>query len=476
MSLHYSSSISTQLPTNCSTKFLTHKTSTKNPFILSIYSLKRSSKNPASSTGLQRETKKQLSRILWTDAAVKAIERKANSKKYKNLWPKPVLEALDEAIRYKLWESALKIFGLLRQQHWYEPRCQTYTKLLMMLGKCKQPDKATILFEVMVSEGLKPTIDVYTALVSAYGESGLLDKAILTIEDMKSVADCKPDVFTYSILIKSCCKIRRFDVVRRILDEMSYMGIECNTVTFNTIIDGYGKSRMLEEMENTLMDMIETGKCLPDIFTLNSVIGAYGNFGQVETMEKWYDEFQLMKIKPDIQTFNIMIRSYGRAGMYKKMTSVMEFMEKRFFTPTVVTHNIVVDAFGQAGHVDLMDEYFKRMKHLGLKPNSITYCSLVSGYSKSGQIMKVDSILRQVENSDILLDTPLYNSIISAFGKCGDIEKMEETFLAMKERQCRPDHITFATMTQAYEAHDMTDAIIELEMKRIASTNSSGIF
>lgn len=59
--------------------------------------------------GLQKDQKKDLSRILRTDAAIRNIERKSNSKKYNNLWPKPVLEALDQAIRNNYWETALKV-------------------------------------------------------------------------------------------------------------------------------------------------------------------------------------------------------------------------------------------------------------------------------------------------------------------------------------------------------------------------------
>lgn len=63
------------------------------------------------SKGLQKEGKKDLSRILRAEAAIKGIERKANSKKHNNLMPKAVLEALDEAIREKRWEAALKVGG-----------------------------------------------------------------------------------------------------------------------------------------------------------------------------------------------------------------------------------------------------------------------------------------------------------------------------------------------------------------------------
>ncbi|XP_065871248.1 pentatricopeptide repeat-containing protein At3g53170 isoform X2 [Euphorbia lathyris] len=420
--------------------------------------------------GLQRQPKKELSRILRTDAAIKAIEQKAKSNKYNNLWPKAVLDALDEAIKENRWESALKIFELLRKQQWYEPRCRTYTKLLMMLGKCRQPDEASLLFEIMQSEGLQPTVDVYTAVMSAYAECGQLDQAFSTLDDMKSVSDCKPDVYTYSVLINFCSKLHRFDLIGRILSEMSYLGIECSIVTFNTVINGYGKAKMFKEMENSLTDMIDSGNFVPDLFTFNSVIGAYGNSGRIENMEKWYDEFQLMGVDPDIKTFNILIKSYGKAGMHEKMTSVVEFMKKRFFSPTVVTYNTIIETFGRAGDIEKMDEYFRNMKYQGMKPNAVTYCSLVSAYSRAGLTTKVDSVLRQVENSDVVLDTPFFNCIINAYGQAGDVEKMAELFLAMEERKCKPDNITFATMIQAYTAHGMTKTAQALENKMISGT------
>lgn len=427
-----------------------------------------------SSKGLQKETKKDLSRILRTEAAVKAVERKAVSGKSNRLWPKAILEALVDAIGENRWETALKIFGLLRKQQWYQPRCQTYTKLIVMLGKCKQPEKASLLFQILLSEGLSPTIDVYTALVSAYGLSGLFDKAFSTIEEMKSFSNCKPDVYTYSVLINCCTKLHRFDLIETILDEMSYMGIECGTVTYNTIIDGYGKAKMYELMDSALNEMIESGSSLPDIFTLNSFLWAYGNDNQIEKMEKWYNEFQLMGIKPDIKTFNIMVRSYGKSGMYEKMESVMQFMQKRFFSPTIVTFNIVIEIFGKVGNIEKMEEVFQKMKHQGMKPNSITYCSLVNSYNKAGNLSRIDCILRQVANSDVVLDTPFFNCVINAYGQAGDVEKMDEFFLEMKETKCKPDNITFATMIQAYNAQGMIEAAEDLESKMFTARENSG--
>uniref|UniRef100_A0A1J3IS95 Pentatricopeptide repeat-containing protein n=1 Tax=Noccaea caerulescens TaxID=107243 RepID=A0A1J3IS95_NOCCA len=442
-------------PTTCSTKVPNERTMKTSSGLVS--------------TRHRADPNKELSRILRADAAVKGIERKANSEKYITLWPKAVLEALDEAIRENRWQSCLKIFNLLRKQHWYEPRCKTYTKLFKVLGNCKQPDQASLLFEVMLSEGLKLTIDVYTSLIAVYGKSELLEKAFATLEYMKSVSDCKPDVFTFTVLISCCCKLARFDLVKRILVEMSYLRVGCSTVTYNTIIDGYGKAGMFEEMENVLADMIEDGDSLPDVFTFNSIVGSYGKGGNTRKMESWYNRFQLMGVQPDVTTFNILILSFGKAGMFKKMSSVMDFMEKRFFSLTTVTYNIVIETFGKAGRIEKMDDVFRKMKYQGVKPNTITYCSLVDAYSKAGLVVKIDSVLRQIVNSDVVLDTPFFNCIINAYGQAGDLATMKELYIQMEERQCKPDKVTFATMIKTYAAHGVFDAVEELEKQMIST-------
>ncbi|XP_021303127.1 pentatricopeptide repeat-containing protein At3g53170 isoform X2 [Sorghum bicolor] len=399
---------------------------------------RKPSSSPSTRVGeAEHEQPDALARILRTEAAVSGVSRKAAAARQQstNLWPRAVLEALDSAVAACRWESALEIFELLRKQHWYEPRSQTYARLLMMLGKCRQPGPAAALFKAMLSERLRPTADVYTALVGAYGYSGLLDEALAAVEQMKGAADCKPDGYTFSVLINCCAKSRRFDLIPAVLDEMSYLGIECNSVIHNAIIDGYGKAAMFEEMEGALSAMLESGSNVPDIYTMNSVIGAYGNHGRTDEMEKSYSEFQLMGVEPDTKTFNIMIKSY------------------------------VIECFGRAGNIEKMEYYFRLMKIQGVKPNPITYCSLVNGYSKAGLLDKVPGIIRQTENTNVVLDTPFFNCVISAYAKSGDIKIMEEMLQLMKEKKCKPDKITYATMIQAYTAQGMDEAARLLEME-----------
>lgn len=402
-------------------------------------------------------SQKAISVILRREATKAVIEKKRGPTNSKKLVPRTVLEALHERISALRWESALKVFELLREQIWYRPNAGIYIKLIVMLGKCKQPERAHSLFEAMIAEGCILNHESYTALVSAYSRSGLFGKAFSLLNQMKMTDGCQPDVHTYSILIKSCLQYHEFEKVRVLLSEMQFEGINPNTITYNTLIDAYGKASRFEEMESTLMEMLQTHDCKPDVWTMNATLRAFGASGQIGMMEKCYDKFQNSGISPDIKTFNILLDSYGKAGRYEKMSSVMEYMQKYYFSWTLVTYNVVIDAFGRAGDLKQMEYLFRLMKSERIKPNCITLCSLVRAYGRAEAVGKINGVLRFIENSDVMLDTVFFNCLVDAYGRAGCLAEMREVLDMMKTRGCIPDKITYNTMIKAYLSRGIND-------------------
>ncbi|XP_073014954.1 pentatricopeptide repeat-containing protein At5g48730, chloroplastic [Primulina eburnea] len=398
-------------------------------------------------------SQKSISIILRREATKEVIEKKGGSRK---LLPRTVLEALHERITALRWESALKVFDLLREQLWYRPNSGIYIKLIVMLGKCKQPEKAHTLFQAMINEGCFMDREAFTALLSAYSRSGLFEKAFSILDHMKNTRGCSPDVFTYSILIKSCLQVYDFCKVKSILSDMEIEGIKPNTITYNTLIDAYGKSKKFAEMESLLTQMLRQQECEPDVWTMNSTLRAFGGSGQIEMMEKCYEKFQSAGIEPNIKTFNILLDSYGKSGNYDKMGAVMEYMQRYHFSWTLVTYNIVIDAFGKAGDIKQMEFLFRLMQSERIKPNCVTLCSLVRAYGLIGNAEKIAAILRYVENSDVTLDTVFFNCLVDAYGMMSCLAEMKGVLEMMRRRGCIPDKITYRTMIKAYSIGGMS--------------------
>ncbi|KAM2277050.1 hypothetical protein ACFXTI_035405 [Malus domestica] len=104
------------------------------------------------------------------------------------------------------------VFELLPELLWYRPNAAVYVKANRHPGKCKQPEKARELFEAMIEAGCDVNTESYTALVSAYGNSGQIETmrserikpSCVTLKAARSVR-VEPSVLSSSIESPTFC-------------------------------------------------------------------------------------------------------------------------------------------------------------------------------------------------------------------------------------------------------------------------------
>ncbi|KAK6254295.1 hypothetical protein SCA6_015600 [Theobroma cacao] len=401
----------------------------------------------------------------------KKLDRKNNAK----AWVCTVTETLSDCILKKQWLQALQVFEMLRDQPFYQPKEGTYMKLLVLLGKSGQPHRARQLFHDMVQEGCEPTPELFTALLAAYCRNNLIDDAFATLNQMKTLPCCQPDVFTYSTLIKACVDASRFDLVESLYGEMEERLITPNTVTQNIVLSGYGKAGKFEQMEKVLSGMLESSASKPDVWTMNIILSVFGNKGQIDMMERWYEKFRNFGIEPETRTFNILIGAYGKKRMYDKMSSVMEYMRKLQFPWTTSTYNNVIEAFADVGNAKHMEYTFDQMRAEGMKADTKTFCCLVNGYANAGLFHKVISSVQLAAKLEIPENTSFYNAVISACAKAEDLMEMERVFKRMKDKQCQPNSMTFSIMVEAYRKEGMNDKIYDLEQLKQEFLNNGSL-
>lgn len=358
-----------------------------------------------------------------------------------------------------------QVFDMLKQQPFYQPKEGTYMKLLVLLGKSGQPHRAHELFDTMVEEGCRPTPELYTALLAAYCRSNLIEEAFSTFNQMKTLPDCQPDVFTYSTLMKACVDASQFELVESLYEEMDERLICPNTVTQNIVLSGYGRAGKFEQMEKVLSGMLESTSSKPDVWTMNIILSVFGNMGEIDMMERWYEKFRNFGVEPETRTFNILIGAYGKKRMYDKMSSVMEYMRKLQFPWTTSTYNNVIEAFAVVGDAKHMECTFDQMRAEGMKADTKTFCCLINGYANAGLFHKVVSCVQLAGKFEIPENTSFYNAVIAACAKAEDLMEMERVFKRMKDKHCVPNSTTYSIMVEAYRKEGMNDKIYYLEQE-----------
>lgn len=128
----------------------------------------------------------------------------------------------------------------------------------------------------MIQEGIAPISQLYTYLLTAYCRSNQLEDAFVVLAKMNTLPQCKPDEYAYSILLKSCTKASRFDLLNSLYQDTLDNELAANTELQNTVLERYGKAGLFNEIEKLLTTMLESNTCRPDVSTMNIILILYG--------------------------------------------------------------------------------------------------------------------------------------------------------------------------------------------------------
>ncbi|XP_044512318.1 pentatricopeptide repeat-containing protein At1g62720-like [Mangifera indica] len=109
--------------------------------------------------------------------------------------------------------------------------------------------------------------------------SGQIDDARRLFDSMASMG-CKPDVFSYNILMEGLCLTNKIDDAKELLASMLSMGCTPDVVSYNTLIKWYCKNRKIDEALNLYEEMTSEG-VRPNVFAYNTLLSGLFRNGNV---------------------------------------------------------------------------------------------------------------------------------------------------------------------------------------------------
>jgi pentatricopeptide repeat protein len=128
---------------------------------------------------------------------------------------------------------------------------------------------------------------------------------------------------------------------------MESSGIEKDTVTYNSLINGYGKQGRLDMVALLVQDMRAQGVA-PSVLTYSTLIDIYSKAGMHGDAFNVYLDFKESGLKADVVLFSSFIDTLAKNGLVECALSLLDEMMKMGIKPNVVTYNTIIDAFGKS--------------------------------------------------------------------------------------------------------------------------------
>lgn len=322
-----------------------------------------------------------------------------------------------------------------------------YIGAMRNYGKKQKIQEAVDVFERMEFFDCEPSVQSYNAIMNILVEYGYFDQAHKVYMRMKNKG-ILPDVYTFTIRIKSFCKTGRPYAALRLLINVPSRGCDLNAVAYCTVIGGFYEENNKSEAYNLFNKMLSLG-LFPCITTYNKLIYPLCRKGDVQESEKLLNKVLKRGVYPNLFTFNIFIWGLCNKGMVNEAASLLDRVKKDGFAPDLVTYNTLIYGLCKNSKVVLADFYSRKMVNEGgFEPDAFTYNTIVNGYCKMGMVQNAENFLKSATFKGFVPDQYTYCSLINGFCQDGDIDRAMEIFNDASQKGLKADIVLYNSLVK----------------------------
>ncbi|GBC08870.1 hypothetical protein RclHR1_08440011 [Rhizophagus clarus] len=317
----------------------------------------------------------------------------------------------------------------------------SYLSLINGFAKMGMMDKAEEYFNLMIQEGISPSIEIFTTLINNYLRLLNIEKCEQLFQIMKSY-NIKPNITTYNVIIHNSVINLDMETAIKFFNEIIESGIKPDIVTFSTLLKGYLNvgdtfkaleiNKMLHDFKdfgiepnrayNILLmkvyiqnkDLVNAEKVFLSI--INSNIKSLTLYLKIllqktkdknstyELYKRFLEKFDNYKYEfpPDNYFFTLFISSFAQKHHDMNLAiELFEEMKKREIKPSIVTYSILIDGFALKGQVDKAVEYFEILKKDSIEPNVFAYTSLIKAWVQVNNKDNAKKVYDEMINKNI---------------------------------------------------------------------------
>jgi len=273
--------------------------------------------------------------------------------------------------------EAVKVYEHMKREG-VEVSAVTYGCLINACIKNDDLPHAFKLYSELSAEGIKLNTILYTTLIKAYSKTGNNKRVFEIFQRMKEDPENAPNNVTYNSVLDCCVRQGDMESAERVLRELySHQSLKPDIISFSTLIKGYIKERDLHRAVELLNDMLRK-KVKPDEVLLNTLLDGcekmkeYNRGVEIWTLVRNY-------IYPSLMSFSIMMKIYGKLNMYSESRKIMDELRRNNEKISIIIYTCYIRSCFTARKTEEAMQVYKEMTGKGLKPDEVTFSTMLFG-------------------------------------------------------------------------------------------------
>ncbi|ONK55605.1 uncharacterized protein A4U43_UnF1030 [Asparagus officinalis] len=319
---------------------------------------------------------------------------------------------------------------------------RTYGALLNAYGQAKMKEKAENILETMKAQGYVTDALPYNVMMTLYMNLEEHEKVNTIINEMKE-KNIQFDLYSYNIWITNCAAMEEIEEMERVMERMiSDSNINPNWTTYSTLATMYIKAGQFEKAENCLkeLELRVTGR---DRTPFNYLLGYYSSLGKKQEVYRVWDWYKSSFPNMLNMGYQAMLASLVRINDIDKAEDIYEEWLSTTSNADPRICNILMGWYSRQGLVYKAKALLDRLVEKGGKPKPITWEILAEGYVKDKEISKALSCMKNAASYNGASNwRPKPGNVANIVALCKEMEKMEDVDMlidVLRDRGCLDD-------------------------------------
>lgn len=285
-----------------------------------------------------------------------------------------------------------------------------------------------------------------------------------------------PGFAAYNEILDILGKMKRFEELTQVLDEMRERKGLANERTYGTVLNRYAAAHKVEEATQFFYKRKELGLEL-DLIAFQTLLMCLCRYKHVETAEFLFHSKQ-NEFRPVIKTMNIILNGWCVSGKLREAKRFWnDIITSKKCMPDRFTYGIFINSLTKAGKLSTAVKLFQAMWGKGCDPDVAICNCIIDGLCFKKRIPEALAIFKEMNDRDCLPDVATYNSLIKHLCKIRRMEKVYELLDEMEQKggDCLPNARTYGYLLKSTKMPEEIPEIIE-RMKRIGCWMTSDTY
>lgn len=348
-------------------------------------------------------------------------------------------------------DDAVKIYAhMLKLEH--KPNVHIVSTMIDIYSVMGRYAEAEKLFTELKSSNLILDMVAFSIVVRMYVKAGSLKDACLVLEMMEEQKDIVPDIFLFRDMLRIYQKLGMLDKLQDVYYQVLKSGLSWDQEMYNCVINCCSHALPVDELSRLFDEMLLRGFS-PNTITFNVMLNVYGKAKLFKKVRKVFSLARKQGLL-DVISYNTLIAAYGQNKDFTSMSTAVQEMQFNGFSVSLEAFNCMLDAYGKGGQMQSFRRVLQRMKESSCSSDRYTYNIMINVYGEQGWIHEVSQLLRELKECGLGPDLCSYNTLIKAYGIAGMVEDAVSLVKEMREKGVEPDKVTYINLITALKQND----------------------